>query len=1558
MFCFDILCNHCTRSDKAGQFSPQLVQTSSSLRMALCLVVIFVLQILSPMLHPTGEQTDASELDSSQTEWVRFDLVDGVYSDAVGEYDYTDSLEDRPNIASSRIGDFDQYGFTASRPLPMELMQARPDLLLLIVDDSIRMEQARQQLNQIQGLIIREFIAPSGLLIQGTSNSIQQASDVQGVIATHQIPLALLIDDAILDLMMLTDGTDALQGQAVRLEGWRDELGPVDSVELTDEQGFTIFQSLEDVSEVGLSEIIKWDEGRYEGLLNSEQIAELIIQPSVRSFRFNPQFTIDNDNARSNMKTTVMKTYFTTDLDGSGQIVAVADSGLDGDHGDFGTRVVSSNDVIGDGSTADKHSGHGTHVACTVLGDGSKGGYSGVAPSAELYFQAMENDNTGNFQSPSLNYLMNSAYSAGARTHTNSWGSSTASQQGKYDSEAEDVDDRANYYDKYYNGREGLTILFAAGNDGPASGTVSPPATAKNSLSVGNHQNRYSGAPDNLMSSSSRGPTDDGRIKPDIIAPGGYVRSCRAQEATDTSGATWSNSWYLEYTGTSMATPNAAGAAVMVREYLEEIAQRPAPQGALVKALLVLGAQDVGTRDIPNNDEGWGRINLRETLAPQGGQGIWVDDRSVLSGSGNSKSYTFNLTQNNGKFKVVLTWSDERGSSFSTKKLVNNLDLIVTSPDGTIYKGNDFTNGVSTTGGSADDTNNLEVVLLDYAMSGVWTVKAKNTYQGGSSAQTYSIAVMGYGVNDLRPDPMVMVDQFSMDVSIPQVGDPVNIETKVFNAGNVEAESFDVVFSVGATEINRKNIDLGAGSVKALFWTWTPLTSGQTTLTFTIDPDDDIEEILENNNQHNIVVNVTAPGVKLSSTTQITILDNTQSSATSWNVSLTNTALIATNASLFVDNLIHVESNLALTWYVGTTQANHSLEGQQSTGITVTLVHPTPPDPGTYRISLIGIDVDNGVNYPYALDLVVPSLSKVNIEYDYQIVPVHPVNATSIDVRFFNIGNDDIGYDLFLEAPAGWQAGFDDLGSEPGAISGSTGLIGQNGQKNLGITFTPPQVMTGAGAERMVKLTAVSQTENPISYVYNIPIKVMEIREIDIDLQNNFGKMRPDSSLSLMFSIQNKGNVDLDLTPSIQLPNGWQWASSTDIIELNWASTRNIIVTVNSQGFGKSGEIQFNLDNGSNRYSWTGYIDVEILAQPTLDFASLQLADGTSYGHPLGTGSHPSGEILIFTWLVGNNADVDWEPSVSVTLDPGLFGECQNVGVVGYLEFQLLQCSILISGNMAPKSEPSFTVVLRGNGVEYVEQVGLYVASVESATWDASRNEKFTTGEVEAVSIDVTNSGNVAWSYKIQATASENWYCEVVGNDVISLEAGQSKVVRINVRADRPGDGTITLQFEQSNSLSNPSVSFDVSAEGEPTGTASESFINNGVAISIILVILSLIGVVLYKNSKSEEKNFPLINKLTTASANQLASPKAAPLPQTFTPQPIIEPIQAIEEEQENDSQPVTMCWLCKSPVIEDIIGCPSCGARYHGITIDGCDISQLEHCANCQALASKFIKA
>ncbi|MEC7508751.1 MAG: S8 family serine peptidase, partial [Candidatus Thermoplasmatota archaeon] len=519
-----------------------------------------------------------------------------------------------------------------------------------------------------------------------------------------------------------------------------------------------------------------------------------------------------------------------------------------------------------------------------------------------------------------------------------------------------------------------------------------------------------------MWSGSSRGPTEDGRIKPDLVAPGAYVRSCRAQEATDTGSATWRNSYYLEYTGTSMATPNAAGAAVMVREYLQEIAQRPSPQGALVKALLVLGAQDIGSRDIPNQNEGWGRVNLRNSLAPPGGQGIWVDDRSVMSGTGNSKSYSFNVSQSSGLFKAVLTWSDERGSRFSNSQLVNDLDLEITAPDGTVYLGNDFANGRSATGGTRDSVNNLEVVLIDNAAQGTWTVKVKDAQHSGSRTQPYAIAVLGHGVNDLRPDPKVVPEAFEMNVAIPQVDDPVQLTTSFFNFGNVKADAFPVAFEVDGTELSRTTMELGAGSAKVVMWPWTPQVAGETTLSFIIDPDDDMEEIREDNNRLDVQVNVTAPGVKLQTATPVQTLASSSVTTTSWNISLTNTALIPTNASMQTGEVLHVESGQVMPWYVGSTESNFSMEGQATESITVTLVHPDPPAPGSYRIDLLALDVDNSVDYPLDITLVVPELSEADLAFDYQVVPVHPTDPTNMTVRFYNNGNAPIGYDLFLEA--------------------------------------------------------------------------------------------------------------------------------------------------------------------------------------------------------------------------------------------------------------------------------------------------------------------------------------------------------------------------------------------------------------------------------------------------------------------------------------------------------------------------------------------------------------
>ena len=191
------------------------------------------------------------------------------------------------------------------------------------------------------------------------------------------------------------------------------------------------------------------------------------------------------------------------------------------------------------------------------------------------------------------------------------------------------------------------------------------------------------------------------------------------------------------------------------------------------------------------------------------------------------------------------------------------------------------------------------------------------------------------------------------------------------------------------------------------------------------------------------------------------------------------------------------------------------------------------------------------LTYPYTLDFVVPELANLRLEYDYQIVPVSPSDPTSIDIRLFNIGNADIGYDLFLQAPAGWNAGFDDLASDPGATSGSTGLIALDAYKTIGMTFTPPQVMTGAGAERIVQLTALSQTEIQDRWVFQIPIKVEEVRTIDIDLETNIGALRPDSTFSMMFSVEHKGNLDLSLTPPFERPTCWSVSSGLTVLDLN-----------------------------------------------------------------------------------------------------------------------------------------------------------------------------------------------------------------------------------------------------------------------------------------------------------------------------------------------------------------------------------------------------------------------
>ena len=1527
------------------------MQSRRSVGAVMFLVTLFILQSASQLAINDSPNVEVVD-DINQIERVYFELRDDVFSEAIGTYHYNEFLEDRLIQANTIIGTFDEYGLELSRPISAEWLQPRDDLMLVLASNDVNLKDVRMQINELEGLVIREYLPPSGLVLQGTQSALNEAANLDSIVAVHNVPLALILQAELQDILLLQDSESALLGERMRIEGWFGENGPEQTVSFSDESG-EVKQDIADVVDLAFDNIIQWDSGRYEGDLANTDIISIAQQPSVSVIRFNPVFEIQNNNARSHMKINNMATYFTTDLDGSGQIVAVADSGLDEDHGDFGTRVVANNDVINDGSTADRWSGHGTHVSCTVLGDGYRGGYAGVAPEAQLYFQAMENDNTGNFQSPSLNSLINSAYSAGARTHTNSWGNSGGF--GEYSSESRDADDRASDYDRYYSGGEGLTILFAAGNDGPDSDTISPPATAKNVITVGMHQNRYQGAPDYIMQGSSRGPIDDGRIKPDVLAPGGYVWSCRAQEAADTGGASGSSTWYLEYTGTSMATPNAAGASAMIREYLEEIALRESPQGALVKALLILGAEDVGSRDIPNNDEGWGRVNLRNSLAPPDGQGVWVDDRSLLSATGNSKSYTFDIDQSGDQFKAVLTWSDEAASTWSSTQLVNNLNLEVTDPNGLTYLGNDFANGRSTTGGNTDSLNNVEVILIDSAIVGTWTVEVIDANHGGSRGQPYSLAIMGHGINDLKPDLVTVDDGFLIDIAIPSVGQETELECVIENTGNIRSDPFDVTLEVDGVEISSQSMELGGGSQRTLVWSWTPQTAGANTVSFIIDKADNIVETLETNNRQDIIVNVSQPGVAISSIQQIQQLQNSEQTSTTWQINLQNTGLLSTNASIVESAITFIGDGSELNWYVGLSGSQYELQGSESVDLTVTVVHPKSPAPGTYRVVVEATDLDNSITTSFELDMIVEEIPNIGIESDYEVIPVSPIEATSVPLYLFNYGNTEIAYDLQVQPPNGWDAYFIQDFTESQFATSSTIPVSMS--DTIEMVIQPPSIVPNSGLQTSVTISVNSVTDPVVNWIIELPIEVEAVKSVEIRTDTSLVNLLPNSELVTVFNIENKGNVAVKLLPTFTLPQGVQIISSPGAVELGMGQSELYLVTFQLSNKAKSGQATLHFDNGSDRFTWSENLDIQIFPQPSLQFKKVIFPGDKEYTASFyGSGSHPAGAEIQFVWQLTNDADIAWQPVVTPVSDPQLSVTCDTPIMIGYQETTDLSCTVFTSSQAVPFSEPNFILRFSGSGADYSETFSLYIGGYEAVTWSGLSSNTFVEGEAKEIQVLVTNSGTLPFNHVISSSSNQDWNIEVIGDGIVDLAVGESNTIKLLVTPTSDGLSDITLTFNTAENADTTTYLFTANAEKQSSESAALGLPVTQIGL-IAIFIIALIGAgILILKPKSPKQHIPIMPLPVNTLANQQIIPGQSPMitPQVSANAVSIPPPQETITPVQQKQAPI--CWQCRSPIVGKVVGCPKCGARYCGDESESCKISTLEGCLSCQSPVSTFI--
>ena len=438
------------------------------------------------------------------------------------------------------------------------------------------------------------------------------------------------------------------------------------------------------------------------------------------------QIQVGNFNASNVPQVGYLPWLLDFGFEGNGVTWAIVDTGVDRSHPDLlpnlGTGFTTA-DCTGTGGDDSSGGGHGTHVGGIVaglgLGDGAGGDAEadangflyglGVAPSATLYPIV----SGCSAWPPAGGWQLHSklAIAGGAVGMNASWTSGEGTAHGYQASErTHDLMVRDGDFDT--PAAEPFVVVFSAGNSGPGASTLTAPKEAKNPIVTASGVNFRAGSIDNISGFSSRGPAVDGRLGPTIAAPGESIASTKriAGAASCATSIAGTGNRYALCSGTSMAAPHVSGAVVQLTDWWRTLNAGATPSPAMLKALLVNGAVDMGTADIPNANEGWGRVLTPSSM----GEGVlreYRDQSTVFNATGEQQEITVGIPDPLQPLKITLVWTDAAGAVGANPALVNNLDLEVTT-GGSTYRGNVFAAGVSATGGSADTRNNTEQVLV------------------------------------------------------------------------------------------------------------------------------------------------------------------------------------------------------------------------------------------------------------------------------------------------------------------------------------------------------------------------------------------------------------------------------------------------------------------------------------------------------------------------------------------------------------------------------------------------------------------------------------------------------------------------------------------------------------------------------------------------------------------------------------------------------------------------------------------------------------------------------
>lgn len=441
---------------------------------------------------------------------------------------------------------------------------------------------------------------------------------------------------------------------------------------------------------------------------------------------------------------------------GAGVLAEVQDNGIDTSHGDFGSIIYTDGTIQAEA--------HGTCTSGIIFGDGSGDiNAQGIAYQATGAFSDW---NVGFAQS--ISNLWNGNFNEGNAgmngvVQSNSW--QYHPLDGEYDANTEEIDQAA------VNFPHVLSCWCAANSQtGTDEGDISGESVAKNVISVGGvfHMNTASMADDEwqlhgMGNTPSRGPATDNRQKPDLCGPVDWIYTV---DRPGTAGYT-NGDYYDGFGGTSGATPVVAGSAVLTYDMYQDnyFGNNPTgewPFSCTIKALLIADAHQYALTAATRTAQGWGTPDM-EYMYNLGETYHVIAEYPQALNTGDMWNRIF-YVDGTYPLKATLTWIDPAApaATGTGRALINNLDLRLESPSGTVYWGNNGldnnlwstsgtgTNHWSQTNDHRDDLNNVENVFIQSPEQGFWTVEVMGRTGGiPQGPQDFSLVISGALNNEI-----------------------------------------------------------------------------------------------------------------------------------------------------------------------------------------------------------------------------------------------------------------------------------------------------------------------------------------------------------------------------------------------------------------------------------------------------------------------------------------------------------------------------------------------------------------------------------------------------------------------------------------------------------------------------------------------------------------------------------------------------------------------------------------------------------------------------------------